>query len=57
MGSPCYADSKPVFHDVECEGDYRRHLQGVCTNKTDAVFWSFTTALVKTDRQGRVYLR
>ncbi|MCS7465869.1 glycoside hydrolase [Stieleria sp. ICT_E10.1] len=39
---------------VKCEGDYQHHLQGVCTDDTAAIFWSFTTELVKTDRQGRV---
>jgi hypothetical protein len=45
---------KPLFHNVACEGDYQHHLQGVCTNETDAIYWSFTTALVKTNRLGRV---
>jgi hypothetical protein len=48
------ADESPGFDNVKCEGDYPHHLQGVCTNERDAVYWSFTTALVKTDRQGRV---
>ncbi|QDV86199.1 sialidase family protein [Stieleria magnilauensis] len=39
---------------VKCDGDYQHHLQGVCTDDAAAVFWSFTTELVKTDRQGRV---
>ena len=43
-----------MFGHVQCEGDYQHHLQGVCTNDVDAIFWSFTTELVKTDRQGRV---
>lgn len=42
------------FGAVKCEGDYQHHLQGVCTDNTAAIFWSFTTELVKTDRQGRV---
>ena len=42
------------FQDVACEGDYQHHLQGVCTDEAEAIFWSFTTELVKTDRQGRV---
>jgi len=42
------------FGNVKCDGDYQHHLQGVCTNESDAVYWSFTTALVKTDRAGRV---
>jgi hypothetical protein len=37
-----------------CEGSYPRHLQGICTNDRDAIYWSWTEALVKTDAQGRV---
>jgi hypothetical protein len=47
-------DDSPGFGNVKCTGDYKDHLQGVCTNERDAVYWSFTTALVKTDREGRV---
>jgi len=43
-----------LFGSVQCAGTYRHHLQGICTNEKDAIFWSFTTTLVKTDRQGRV---
>ena len=42
------------FHAVPCEGTYPHHLQGICTNERDAIYWSFTTTLVKTDRQGKV---
>lgn len=42
------------FQPVTCEGTYPHHLQGVCTDEKDAIFWSFTTKLVKTDRFGRV---
>lgn len=38
---------------VSCEGTYKHHLQGVCTDEK-SIFWSFTTSLVKTDRRGRV---
>lgn len=38
---------------VLCEGTYPRHLQGVCTDEK-AIFWSFTTTLVKTDMEGKV---
>lgn len=54
LGSTCFAEQNPAFADVECEGNYQHHLQGVCTNESDAVYWSFTTALVKTNRAGRV---
>ena len=52
--SPCRADQKLTFDNVECDGDYQHHLQGVCTNDTDAIYWSFTTEVVKTDRRGHV---
>lgn len=42
------------FGSVKCEGDYSHHLQGVCTDTEAAIFWSFTTELVKTDRLGHV---
>lgn len=42
------------FQAVTCEGTYPHHLQGVCTDDKDAIFWCFTTKLVKTDRSGKV---
>jgi len=42
------------FSNVKCEGTYRHHLQGICTNDRDAIYWSFTTTLVKTDTTGKV---
>jgi hypothetical protein len=36
---------------VLCEGTYKHHLQGVCTDEK-SIFWSFTTTLVKTDMEG-----
>lgn len=41
-----------MFH-IRCEGAYKHHLQGVCTDE-DAMYWSFTTTLVKTDMEGTV---
>lgn len=38
---------------VDCEGSYPHHLQGICID-ADAIFWSFTTVLVKTDRDGNL---
>jgi len=40
--------------EVQCEGEYGAHLQGVATNHKDAIFWSFTLTLVKTDLAGKV---
>lgn len=42
------------FRAVTCEGSYPHHLQGVCTDEREAIFWCFTTKLVKTDRNGKV---
>lgn len=38
---------------ISCEGTYRHHLQGICTDGK-AIYWSFTTTLVKTDMAGRL---
>ena len=43
-----------AFHAVRCDGTYPGHLQGVCTNNRDAIYWSFTTVLVKTGADGKV---
>jgi hypothetical protein len=40
------------FHNVICEGSYQRHLQGICVDDK-AIYWSFTTTLVKTDLDGK----
>jgi len=37
-----------------CEGVYPRHLQGICTNDKDAIYWCWTDFLVKTDTDGHV---
>ena len=43
-----------AFHRVQCEGTYPKHLQGICIDEKDSIFWCFTTVLVKTDCNGRV---
>ncbi len=43
-----------TFSNVACEGTYRHHLQGICTDERDSIYWSFTTTLVKTNSKGRV---
>ncbi|MBU1376462.1 MAG: hypothetical protein KKE02_06340 [Alphaproteobacteria bacterium] len=35
-------------------GVYPGHLQGVCTNDRDSIYWSMTTNIVKTDVSGNV---
>lgn len=42
------------FHATACEGSYPRHLQGICTDGKNSIFWCFTDALVKTDRDGHL---
>ncbi len=46
--------AEPAFHPAACEGGYPRHVQGICTNGRDSIYWSWTEALVKTDRDGRL---
>ncbi len=48
------ARAADAFHATACEGTYPRHLQGICTNDRDAIYWCWTDALVKTDTEGRV---
>ncbi|MCH2126056.1 MAG: hypothetical protein MK165_14785 [Pirellulaceae bacterium] len=54
FGTMVAANEPLPFGNVQCDGDYEHHLQGVCTNRLDAIYWSFTTQLVKTDRRGHV---
>ncbi len=42
------------FQPVTCDGFYEGHLQGVCTDNESAIYWSFTTNLVKTDPDGHI---
>jgi len=39
--------------EATCEGAYPHHLQGVCVDD-QAIYWSFTTQLVKTDLDGKL---
>jgi len=43
-----------LYQSTMCEGAYPRHLQGICTNERDAIYWSWTDTLVKTDSRGHV---
>lgn len=49
-----FAAEPQPFGNVQCEGSYPHHLQGVCTNQRDAIYWSFTDFLVKTNATGKV---
>lgn len=42
------------FKAIRCEGTYPQHLQGICTNEQDAIYWCFTDVLIKTDTEGHV---
>jgi len=48
------ADEATNFGPTKCEGDYKYHLQGVCSDRKTNLYWSFTTDLVKTDSAGKV---
>ncbi|MGC6461808.1 MAG: glycerophosphodiester phosphodiesterase [Pirellulaceae bacterium] len=39
--------------DIQCEGRYPHHLQGMDVDEA-SIYWSFTTKLVKTDRDGNL---
>ncbi len=52
--SPGFGADPAALGQVACQGDYQHHLQGVCHNGQGAIYWSFTTELVKTDRHGKV---
>ena len=54
LAAESVAEKAVPWASVQCEGTYPKHLQGICTNEQDAIYWSFTTVLVKTDKQGKV---
>jgi len=39
--------------EIRCEGEYPAHLQGIAADR-EAIYWSFTASLVKTDFTGKV---
>ncbi|MDY0165071.1 MAG: hypothetical protein RBS80_00920 [Thermoguttaceae bacterium] len=43
--------SLSTAEDIRCDGEFRYHLQGF-TADDEAIYWSFTTVLVKTDKAG-----
>lgn len=45
---------KQEFKSIACKGSYSGHLQGATTNEKDAIYWSFTKHLVKTNIDGIV---
>ena len=40
-------------HTIVCEGKYKHHLQGICSDKA-CIYWCFTTTLVKTNLKGQL---
>lgn len=38
--------------EIPCPGEYGGHLQGIATDAEQNIYWSFTVALVKTDKAG-----
>lgn len=53
------ASSHPVIKGdaefvVACEGKYSGHVQGVCLDEDCNIYWSWTTAIVKTDGRGKI---
>ncbi len=56
LGSPTSGSTlvrAAEFGNVECEGSYSHHLQGICVDE-QAIYWCFTTTLVKTDSNGKI---
>lgn len=53
-GAPVEPVSARHDRAVACAGTYSAHLQGICTDPTGAIYWSWTTELVKTDATGRI---
>ncbi len=54
LAGPFAGDRLP---EVVCDGQYAKHLQGVASNGVDAIYWSFTDVVVKTNLQGQVLAR
>ena len=43
-----------VTEDINCPGSYDGHQQGMATDGKNAIFWSHTTQLAKTDMHGNL---
>ncbi len=50
VAAPC----NNITATVQCDGVYDGHLQGICLDGQNSIFWCFTTTLVKTDQAGRL---
>lgn len=51
------ADGQLGSSVISCAGAYAGHLQGVCIDRLNHIYWSFTTTLVKTDLSGKVLMQ
>ncbi len=51
------AVAESPFGPATCEGLYPKHLQGICTDNRQHIFWSFTNTIVKTDVNGKILKR
>jgi hypothetical protein len=49
-----FAASPEPGAEIICPGTYGGHLQGLATDQANAIYWSFTVALVKTDLTGKI---
>lgn len=49
--------TNPCMGQVVCPGEYGGHLQGITIDKNKAIYWSFTTDLVKTDAKGKLLIK
>jgi hypothetical protein len=54
IGSASRDSASSGIQSTKCEGVYPGHLQGICTDERDAIYWCWTDTLVKTDARGHV---
>ncbi len=47
----------PCIGQIVCPGSYGGHLQGITADNAKAIYWSFTTDLVKTDANGKLLVK
>ena len=53
LAVPVASAGEKLPEPIVCEGSWRAHCQGVATDGTN-IYWSFSVAVVKTDRTGKV---
>lgn len=47
----------PAEGSIVSEGIFSGHLQGICVDDEQSIYWSWTDQLVKTDSEGRIIYR